>query len=157
MTRLQSFENAAHVLDELISFHEELAEQYSTMAERSSKPLSRLLLEFLARREKKQADALEQFESTAPDKLLRTWILIPFPEDPDSLIGSLQQAFTDDIDAEQVYEIGNRGDEFVIGLLEHLQNRCEVDEIKAMFANLLESERNENIALSKAYNSLREF
>ena len=157
MTRLQSFENAAHVLDELISFHEELGEQYADMAERSTRPLSRLLFEFLARREKKQADSLEQFESTAPYKLLRTWIQIPFPADPDSFIGSMQQSFSDDIDADQAYELGNRGDEFVIGLLEHLRDRCEVDDIKSLFADLLKGERDENIALSKAYNSLREF
>lgn len=157
MTRLQSFENAAHVMDELISFHEELSEQYADLAERNTRPLSKLLLEFLASREKKQADTLERYEATAPYKVLKTWIQIPFPEDPESFLGSLQQAFSDDMDAEQVYELGNRVDEFVAALLEHLHERCEVAEVKALFADLLRSERNDNIALSKAYNSLREF
>lgn len=157
MTRLQSFENAAHVLDELISFHEELSEQYTHLADRSTRPLSKLLLEFLASREKKQADTLERYEASAPYKILKTWIQIPFPEDPESFLGSLQQTFSDDMDADQVYELGNRVDEFVATLLEHLQERCEIAEVKTLFADLLNGERDENIALSKAYNSLREF
>lgn len=157
MTRLQSFENAAHVLDELISFHEELSEQYSDLADRSTRPLSKLLLEFLASREKKQADTLEQYEANAPYKVLKTWIQIPFPEDPESFLGSLHQSLSDDMDADQVYALGNRADEFVASLLEHLMERCEIADVKVLFEDLLKGERNENIALSKAYNSLREF
>ena len=157
MTRLQTFENAAHVMDELISFHEELSEQYAELAESNTKPLSRLLLQFLADREKKQADALERFETNAPYKVLKTWIQVPFPADPESFIGSLQKEFSDDLEPDQVYELGNKADEFIASLLEHVQERCEVDEVKALFGDLLKGERDENIALSKAFNSLREF
>jgi len=157
MTRLQTFENAAHVMDELISFHEELSEQYSGLAESSTIPLSRLLLQFLADREKKQADSLESFEANAPYKVLKTWIQVPFPADPESFIGSLQQEFSNDLEPDQVYELGNKADEFIVGLLEHLQDRCEIEDIKTLFGDLLKGERDNNIALSKAFNSLREF
>lgn len=157
MTRLQTYENAAHVLDELISFHEELSSQYNTMAENSTVPLSALLLQFLAEREKKMAQTLEKYEVSASYKVLKTWIQIPYPEDPESFLGSLQPAMTPDLKPEQVYDLGNTADAFIARLLSHLHERCDIAEIKALFQDLMKGEHDESVALSKAYNSLREF
>lgn len=157
MSRLQTYENAAHVLDELISFHQELSDQYDTLAGKSSHPLSAMLLQFMADREKKLSDTLERYEASAPYKVLKTWIQIPFPEDLESFLGSLQAELTPDMEPDQVYELGNKVDSYIADLLTHLQERCETKEIKALFQDLLKGEHDESIALSKAYNSLREF
>lgn len=157
MTRLQSYENAAHVLDELISFHEELSERYSHLADICRVPLSALLWQFMAEREKKLADTLERYEASAPYKVLKTWIQIPFPEDLESFLASIQPAMTPDLGPEEVYELGSKVDSHVAALLTHLHERCEVPEIKALFKDLMKGEHDESIALSKAYNSLREF
>ncbi|MDO8907742.1 MAG: hypothetical protein Q7W55_04485 [Pseudohongiella sp.] len=157
MTRLQTYENAAHVLSELISFHQELSDQYDSLAGKSSNALSALLLQFMAEREKKLAVTLERYEESAPYKVLKTWIQIPYPEDLESFLGSLQVEMTPDLEPEQVYELGSKVDGFVAGLLTHLQDSCAISEVKALFKDLLKGEHDEGIALSKAYNSLREF
>ena len=156
MSRLQSFDNAAHVLDELISFHEHLAEIYADLSEQANNAFSKMLLEFLTSREKKLADTLERYEDNAPYKVLKTWIQIPFPEDPESFLADLPNAASADMEPLQVYEMGEKGDDFIARLLTHVHDRCEINEVKALFADLLKGERDENIALSKAYNSLRE-
>ena len=156
MTRLISFDNAAHVLDELTNFHAHLAELYADLATGANKPLSKMLLEFLVSREKKLADTLERYADNAPDKVLKTWIQIPFPEDPEAFLAEFSTGATSDMEPLQVYELGEKADDFVSRLLSHVHGRCEVDAVKALFADLIQGERNENIALSKAYNSLRE-
>jgi hypothetical protein len=157
MSRLQTFENAAHVLDELISFHRELSDQYDTLAGKSSNPLSAMLLQFMSEREKKLCDTLKRYEASAPEKVLNTWIQIPYPEDLESFLGSMQVELTPDMEPDQVYELGNKVDSYVADLLTHLEQRCDMKEIKALFQDLLKGEHDESVALSKAYNSLREF
>lgn len=157
MTRLQTFENAAHVLEELISFHDQLSEHYNNLAESSTVPLSALLLQFMAEREKKLSDTLERYQAGAPYKILKTWIQIPYPEDPESFLETIQSEMTPDLAPEQIYELGSRVDSFVASLLAHLQERCTMPELKTLFQDLLKGEHDESVALSKAYNSLREF
>jgi hypothetical protein len=156
MTRLLSFDNAAHVLTELISFHEHLSEFYGNLASRSSNAFANMLLEFLASREKKLAETLERYEDSAPHKVLNTWIQVPYPEDLDAFLADLTGNAATDMDPLQVYQMGEKADDFVASLLTHVHDRCQVNEVRAVFADLLKGERDENIALSKAYNSLRE-
>jgi hypothetical protein len=90
MTGLTSFENAAHVMEELIAIHDHLAELYQRLQEFTS-PLGAMFLEQLSSREKKQSDTLERYEDSAPVKVLRTWIQIPFPGDPDKFLAALER------------------------------------------------------------------
>lgn len=156
MSRLQSFDNAAHVLTELISFHNQLSEFYKNLAPKTSNAHARMLLEFLASREKKLAETLERYEENAPHKVLKIWIQVPYPEDLDAFLAELTRDTSRDMDPLQVYEMGEKADDFVASLLSHVHDRCNINEVKTVFADLLKGERDENIALSKAYNSLRE-
>jgi hypothetical protein len=156
MSRLQSFDNAAHVLTELINFHEHLSEFYANLASDTRNDYARMLLEFLASREKKMTETLERYEDNAPHKILKTWIQVPYPEDLDAFLTELTSGVSADMDPLQVYEMGEKADDFVARLLSHVHDSCKLNELKAVFADLLKGERDENIALSKAYNSLRE-
>ncbi len=156
MTRLQSYDNAAHVLSELIGYHEHLAEIYDDLASESENEMSKMLLDFLATREEKLTETLEKYEDGAPDRILKTWIQIPYPEDMDAFLTKFEKQLSNDMDPLQVYELASKADSFVEGLLSHLRDRCEVQHVKELFADLLKGEKDENIALSKAYNSLRE-
>jgi hypothetical protein len=155
MTGLTSFENAAHVLEELIALHENLAELYQRLQD-SASPLGAMFLEQLSSREKKQADTLERYEDSAPIKVLKTWIQIPFPGDPDKFLAALEHDLPEQLSTNDIYELASKADEFIIGLLEHLHGRCEIADVKKLFENLIAGEKIEQIALSKAYNSLRE-
>jgi hypothetical protein len=156
MTGMTSFENAAHVLDELIAYHQYLSELYGQLQEDAS-PLCALFLELLAAREKKQADTLERYEDNAPTKILKTWIQIPFPDDPDKFLAALAQDLRgDELSALDIYELASKADDFASRLLEHLRDRCEIPDVVKLFEDLLQGEKLEQIALSKAYNSLRE-
>jgi hypothetical protein len=155
MTGLTSFENAAHVLDELIACHEHLAELYLGLQELAS-PLGVMFLEQLSVREKKLADTLERYEDNAPVKVLKTWIQIPFPDDPDKFLAALEQDLPAELSTQDIYELASKADDFITHLLEHLRDRCEIADVKKLFEDLIAGEKIEHIALSKTYNSLRE-
>jgi hypothetical protein len=155
MTGLTSFENAAHVLDELIACHEHLAELYQRLQDFAD-PLGGMFLEQLSVREKKLAETLERYEDSAPVKVLKTWIQIPFPEDPDKFLASLEQGLPTELLPQDIYELASKADEFICRLLEHLRDSCHVADVKKVFEDLLAGEKIEQIALSKTYNSLRE-
>ena len=89
-------------------------------------------------------------------KVLKTWIQIPFPGDPDKFLAALERDLPEQLSTNDIYELASKADEFIIGLLEHLHGRCETADVKKLFENLLAGEKIEQIALSKAYNSLRE-
>ncbi|MBU2098273.1 MAG: hypothetical protein KKD00_05900 [Gammaproteobacteria bacterium] len=155
MTGITSFENAAHVLDELIACHEHLAELYERL-QATTTPLGVMFLEQLSLREKKLADTLERYEDNAPVKVLKTWIQIPFPKDPDSFLASLESDLPEQLTTQDIYELASKADDFVSHLLEHLRDRCEIADVKKLFEDLIKGENIEHIALSKTYNSLRE-
>lgn len=155
MTGMTSFENAAHVLDELIACHEHLSELYERL-QGSATPLGSMFLEQLALREKKLADTLERYEDNAPVKVLKTWIQLPFPQDPDTFLASLEQDLPDTLAPEDIYDLASKADAFVSHLLEYLRDRCEIADVTKLFDDLLAGEKIEQIALSKTYNSLRE-
>jgi hypothetical protein len=155
MAGLTSFENAAHVLDELIACHEHLAELYQRLHDNAS-PLGAMFLEQLSVREKKLAATLERYEDNAPVKVLKTWIQIPFPDDPDKFLAALEQDLPTDMSTQDIYDMASRADDFLTHLLEHLRDRCEIAEVKKLFEDLIAGEKIEHMALSKAYNSLRE-
>lgn len=155
MTGITGFENAAHVLDELIACHQHLAELYDRLQPATS-PLGVMFLEQLSLRENKLADTLERYEDNAPVKVLKTWIQIPFPEDPDKFLASLENDIPDELSTQDIYELASEADAFITRLLEHLRERCDIPDVKKLFEDLLAGEKIEHIALSKTYNSLRE-
>ena len=160
MTRLPSFDNAGHVLDILVSFHRRLAELYGEMHEVATNPYTLLLLEHMQRREQRLTQALQDYEDNASDKIIKTWLQMSCPDDPNSFLTSLEATMLSDTPAnatpDDVYALGSKADIYVADLLSYLQDRCERPEVKAVFADLLAGEKIEHIALSKAYNSLRE-
>lgn len=155
MTGLSSFENAAHLLDELIAFHQYMADFYQR-ARPDADPLGALFLEQLAEREQKLADALERYEELAPLSVLKTWIQVSFIEDPEKFLAALEQQRSATLTPLEIYEMANGVDEFINRLLQHVKDSCSSSEVEKLAEDLLEGERIEQIALSKAYNSLRE-
>ncbi|MDP2379583.1 MAG: hypothetical protein Q8M35_03690, partial [Pseudohongiella sp.] len=89
-------------------------------------------------------------------KVLKTWIQIPFPDDPDKFLAALQQDLPVELSTQDIYELANKADNFITHLLEHLRDRCEIADVKKLFEELIAGEKIEHIALSKTYNSLRE-
>ena len=155
MTRLQAYENTRHVLQEVKRFHIELSQMYERLADRTCCERTRMLLTYMQRREQKLAAALAFYEDVAPDAALDAWFQIPFPENLDDFLRLVSTDVA--MDVMQAQQLISRADAFLIALLEHVASKVNAAEVKALFDDLLDIERQEEKALSKAINSLREF
>lgn len=156
MTHLPGYENARQVLDTLREIHERLSELYCRLRHGASDPLAGMLLERMEAREKRAIETLDRYEAEAPHKILTTWIQVPYAKDPEEFLDRLEGEVQLDLSPNQIYQIGNKADNFVLDLLFHLEDNCDIEEVKRVFENLKEGEKTENIALSKDLNSLRE-
>ncbi len=151
MNHLQQYENTRHVLDEIGRFHRSLAELYDYLARQASAPRAQMLLDYMKSREQAQAAVIDLYESDAPAKLLDAWFQVQSPENLNDFLNLLK---TDaDLTVEEVRELAMQADEFLISLLDHVERIVLNTEIKAIFQDLKQLEREEEKALTRAVNS----
>jgi hypothetical protein len=85
---------------------------------------------------------------------------ISYPEDPNDFLSNLEAELKPEVAAslgpDDFYELGRRAENYIEELLSLLHDGSNVPEVRDVFADLQEGEKKERIALSKAYNSLRE-
>ena len=156
MTHIPGYENVQQVLDVLRNIHEQMAELYCRLRHGASDERAVILLDLLENREKKGVKSLGEYEETAPENILSTWIQVPYSKDPDEFLNSLEAEVPLDLSTSEIYQLGLKVDNFIGDLLEHLEENSDINEVKLVFANLREGEKQESIALSKAVNSFRE-
>ncbi len=154
MTLREQYENTRHVLSEIRTYHRSLAELYQRLAARSSTPRAVLLLTYLASREQKLAAALDLYEATAPANVLDAWFQIAYPENLEEFI---QLTSVDvNMDIEQVRTLVTEADEFLISLLEHVLRCSTTEDVKEVFQDMIDLEREEEKMLTKAIHSVWE-
>jgi hypothetical protein len=156
MTHMPGYENVQQVLDVLRNIHEQMAELYCRLRHGASDARAAMLLELLENREKRSVESLGEYEEYAPKSILSTWIQVPYSKDPEEFLNRLESEVPLDLSVSEIYQLGLKVDDFIGDLLEHLQENSDIDEVKRVFENLREGERQESIILSKAVNSFRE-
>lgn len=154
MNHLQQYENARHVLAEIRDYHRRLARLYARWSETVSGERAGLLLDYLRRREENLTEALRRYEEDAPDSVLDSWLQIQYPENLNDFLSGLESAADKDLTLEEVRELAQSADEFLMALLEHVEEVSLNPEIQPVFHNLQEIEREEEKALTRAAASL---
>lgn len=155
MNHLQQYENTRHVLDEIRSFHQRLAELYGILAEQATGARAEMLLNYMKSREEAQRSVIDLYESDAPDNILDAWFQVQSPENLNDFLELLETRA--DLNVEQARELIMQADEFLMSLLDHVERQVLNTEVKAVFHDLKELEREEEKALTKAVNSFWEF
>ncbi|MEX1197887.1 MAG: hypothetical protein WEB57_08520 [Pseudohongiellaceae bacterium] len=155
MNHLQQYENTRHVLDEIRSFHQRLAGLYGALAEQATEARAEMLLNYMKSREEAQGAVIDLYESDAPASILDSWFQVPYPENLNDFLKLLE--IRSDLNVEQARELIMEADEFLMALLNHVERRVINPEVKAVFQDLQELEREEEKALTRAVNSFWEF
>ncbi|HDZ10080.1 hypothetical protein [Pseudohongiella sp.] len=160
MPRVPSYDKVAHLLTILIKFHEKLANMYGRLTAMMDNQYSKLLAEEMQRRELRLVETLTSYQQTAPDRILNTMLQKSYPEDPNEFLGKLEAELKPEaaagLDPDDFYALGSRADDYIEELLSVLREGTNVPDVRDVFADLQAGEKKERIALSKAYNSLRE-
>ncbi len=160
MNRVPSYDKVAHLLTILISFHKKLANVYGRLAAMMDNKYSKLLAEEMQRRELRLVETLTSYRDNAAERILNTMLQKSYPEDPNDFLGRLEADLKPEVaaslDPDGLYGLGCRADDYIKELLSVLKDSSNVPEVRDLFADLEAGEEIERIALSKAYNSLRE-
>ncbi|MBC53102.1 MAG: hypothetical protein CMQ34_04615 [Gammaproteobacteria bacterium] len=160
MSRVPSYDKVTHLLTILIKFHQKLANVYGRLSAMMDNKYSRLLAEEMQRRELRLVETLTAYQETAPDRILGTMLQVSYPEDPNEFLTNLEADLKPEtaasLDPDDFYELGSRAEKYIEELLTVLHDGSNVPEVRDVFADLKAGEEKERIALSKAYNSLRE-
>lgn len=160
MTRVPSYDKVAHLLTILIRFHQKLADVYGRLSAMMDNKYSKLLAEEMQRRELRLVETLTSYQASAPERILNTMLQKSYPEDPNDFLSKLEAELKPEaaagLDPDDFYALGSRADDYIEELLSVLYDGTNVPEVRDVFADLQAGEEKERIALSKAYNSLRE-
>lgn len=160
MTRVPSYDSVADLLQILMKFHQQLADMYGRLQAMVDNKYAKLLAEEMQRRELRLVETLSSYEETAPERILDTMLQKSYPEDPNDFLtemeSQLKPEMTAGLSPDDIYDLGSRADAHIEELLSVLKDSSNVPEVRDVFRDLREGEEKERIALSKAYNSLRE-
>lgn len=160
MPNVPSYDKVAHLLTILIKFHQKLANVYGRLGAMMENKYSKLLAEEMQRRELRLVETLTSYHDSAPERILDTMLQKSFPEDPNDFLSKLEAELTPEaaahLDPDDFYALGSRADDYIEELLTLLRDSSNVPEVREVFEDLYAGEEKERIALSKAYNSLRE-
>lgn len=160
MTRIPSYNNVADLLQILSKFHQQLADTYGRLRAMVDNKYSKLLAEEMQRRELRLVEMLSSYEETAPQRILDTMLQKSYPDDPNDFLDDMEAELSPkaaaELDPDDVYSLGSRAEDYIAELLSVLHEASNVPEVREVFKDLQDGEERERIALSKAYNSLRE-
>ncbi|MEX0739349.1 MAG: hypothetical protein WD071_08405 [Pseudohongiella sp.] len=160
MTRVPSYDSVADLLKILISFHSQLADMYGRLNAMVDDKYAKLLAEEMQRRELRLVETLSGYEKNAPERILDTMLQKSYPENPNDLLSEMEAQMKPETTArlspDDIYSLGSRADSHIEELLSVLHDSSNVPEVRDVFKDLHDGEELERIALSKAYNSLRE-
>lgn len=151
MKRLEGYENVGNVLHILAEFHRGLAGFFENTGKAVTDERMRMMLAHLVKHQRQRAVALENYQRDAPATLLKSWLQIPFPENPGSFLESLGEQ--NGMTVEALQQLLSRVDGFVSQLLHHLETRAESANVEALFHDLHEIDNRERLLRSRALSS----
>lgn len=134
-----SVDQTRSIIDHAREFHEQVSEYYHRLADAAARTRVRLLLDYMSQHEERLADALTEYEGSAPAKILDTWF--QSAGDTDALKTVRKQLESVQIgpdgDVDEVIEVGVQLSECVLAVYRDLAERAEPDSVRQVFESLL--------------------
>ncbi len=146
---MKSFETAKDVLDHSRHFHRQLGELYARLSDNSGKERVKMLLGYLSRHEKHLDESLSQYEEAVSEQILNTWFQFLPPKETMSLCEGLPLEVNTELTVDGIVDLALKYDDCLIHLYEAMINSTESEQVRAVFNNLLEMEKREEVELVK--------
>lgn len=141
------FKQTKDVLDYVRTFHSQLSKYYESLSQIAEKERVKMLLDYLSRHEKHLAENLAEYENDAAKKILNTWFrFIPKNIPPDCFENNKLKP---NISVDDVISIALHFDDCLIELYKVMAEEAEIEELKDLFNNLLEMEKQEEKILAR--------
>ncbi len=134
-------------------FHRRLSKIYKRLSGRADQQRVKLLLGYLQRHEQRFAQALEEYDTQAREKIKNTWYQYVPDEETLSTEGI---EIEDDMDIDQVTKIAMELDERLIRFFERMANNVGAPyETREVFQAMIEQEKQEKAELIQSAEDLK--
>jgi rubrerythrin len=143
------FETTRDVLDCVKQFHSKASDLYNQLANHEEQERLKLLLDYLSRHETHLAKSLADYEQETSEKILNTW----FQYVPDQAL--LEPINNIDIEpnlsVDEIVDLAMGLDNCLIELYKEMINHSSaISEVKEVFQNLLDMEKQEQHQLARS-------
>lgn len=149
------FDQTGEVLGFVERFHEDIARAYAELGERIAERRSTLLLDYMAGRETRMAEAVRSFAHGSKDRSLKEWD--PFTIDDAAVRARLEAGLTPDAGSDQLLELALEIADWFEQLYVRLEAKSGTPEQKALFSNLRSRAEQEKHKLARNANMLMDF
>jgi len=149
------FDQTGEVLHFVERFHEDIAHAYAKLGEEVAQRRSRLLLDYMAGREIRLAEAVRSFAHDSDDPALKEWD--PFTIDDSKVRARLRDGLDAAAPPDDLLELGLDIAEWFEQLYARLAAKSGTPEQKTLFESLRERTENEKHKLARNGNMLMDF
>lgn len=141
------FETTQDVLNHIREFHKKASALYQELAEKEEQKRLQLLLNYMSRHEAHLEQSLAQYEQETSQKILDTW----FQYIPDQqLLQPIQDVEVEpNASVQEIVDLAMRLDDCLIALYKEMIEHAAANEVKEVFQNLLEMEKQEQHQLAR--------
>lgn len=151
-----TFETTKDVLDHAREFHGQVGEYYRQLGEKNQKERVKMLLEYMSRHEKHLEENLARYEEDVSGRILNTWFQYPPPPDMLKTCVNLNLEGKENLTVDEVIELALKIDDCLIQLYQQMAAESEFEEVKEVFNNLLEMEKQQEMDLVRDALHLKE-
>ncbi|GMU46687.1 MAG: hypothetical protein IT469_09590 [Pseudomonadales bacterium] len=149
------FETVKDIIEVIRQLHDALSRQYAELEQLATSERATLMLDYLARHERRLAAALQHYEQDAARGILETW-LQHIPElDATPLVEQVRAADLNDVEA--VVAAALAVDEHLLAVYRELEQRAPTDTLREIAHSLQQLECNEAQRLARAAFRLRDY
>jgi len=141
------FERTRDVLDHVRAFHERVSSFYENLADEANQQRTRMILDYMSRHEKHLQESIGRYEEDAAKEILDTWF--QYSPEEDLLVRLTDIEVTHDMSVDDVVGIAMRLDDSLIELYGELEESALSENVKDLFSNLLELEKQEEHKIAR--------
>jgi hypothetical protein len=145
------FEQVRDVLRHAGRFHREVADYYRQLQDSASQKRVKMLLDYMGGREEKIAEALADFVDETPKAILDTWFQFA---DDQRVMRFPHESLKPDMQVDDVMRVAADVRQHVLNAFRDMAGSAETDEVRAVFASLIEQSEEEWHHLARNANLL---
>ena len=152
---MKTFEQAKDVLDNVQDLHDKAGKLYLKLSRQTKSERMKMLLDHMGQHEEKLKENIAAYERDASPKVLEAWFQYTQEETTAQLVEELE--VEDEISVAEVTAISLKIDNYLQSLFEEVSDMSRSREVKEVFQNLSEMEKEEKRYLAKVLNSMMDF
>lgn len=157
---MKTFEQAKDVLDNVQELHEKAGQLYLKLSRKTKSERMKLLLDYMSQNEEKLKENIASYGRNASPRILGAWFQYTQGENATQFVEELGKSAnisTADMTVEEITELSHRIEDYLEGLFTEVSDMARNRDVKEVFRNLSEMEKENKISVTRVINSIHDF